>query len=80
MVDNGRTYSVFELGQILAQEDSFVVYEPVYGDSDYDYGYADDGWPRPGPCPVCGAPDWTCVSDYYAELARAQIISNTIHD
>lgn len=41
--------------------------EPEYGpyDREYDWGYAEDGWPVPSPCPVCGVLYGACTSDNY---------------
>jgi hypothetical protein len=61
--------SPYALGLILASApdmDFGTEYEE-------DWGYADDGWPRPGPCPVCGAPDWTCVTDAHYTYTMAEI-------
>jgi hypothetical protein len=37
-----------------------MVYEPQFGDRDYDYGYAEDGWPIPPPCILDGTPFNAC--------------------
>jgi len=38
--------------------------EPVLGDPEYDYGIAEDGWPYPPPCIVCGVLYGACTQHY----------------
>lgn len=57
------TYNAYQFGLFLADQDPFPVFEPNFGDQDYDYGLADDGWPIPPPCIVCGVLYGACVHD-----------------
>lgn len=57
--------NAYQLGLWYAQHENDVdFYEPVLGDYDYDYGFADDGWPIPPPCPVCGILYGACTTHY----------------
>jgi hypothetical protein len=59
MVDRSRIFSAFEMGMI--NFDFEEIYEPAYGEPGHDYGEAEDGWPNPEPCIVCGVPLGACV-------------------
>lgn len=45
----------------IYEEEKYQVRNPVPGDYDYDPGYADDGWPNPMPCIICGVEFGACV-------------------
>lgn len=57
--------SAYDMGLILFKLDELdYLNEPQIGDYDYDYGYADDGWPIPPPCPICGVLYGACTTHY----------------
>lgn len=62
MTDQPVILNAYQLGLWYEnREDLDLIDEPVYGDPDYDYGYADDGFPIPPPCPIDGVPMNACV-------------------
>lgn len=65
MTEQPVVLNAYQLGLWYAnKDDSIVDDEPVFGDPDYDYGLADDGWPVPPPCPVCGVLYGACTQHY----------------
>ena len=68
MITDGKKVSLYEFGRIIDAQDEFAA------DLEWEeLGLTEDGWPRPGNCPVCGAPDWTCVTDAHYTYTAAEI-------
>lgn len=61
--------SAYQMGLWYEANDELINYpEPQFGDYDYDYGYADDGWPNPSPCILDHTPLNSCVGDSVTDV------------
>lgn len=62
----GQVYSFQDpLPLVLGDMDNAPCFDHDHGDNGYDdeYYLADDGWPDPGPCIICGVPHTACVGE-----------------
>lgn len=64
-----RTFTLMEFPAEVGRYDYLALEEYGPNDPEYDWGFAEDGWRNPPPCPVCRTPYGACrPEDFYERL------------